>query len=89
MKKEVRRCKYLIPLENGIEIPYYLKTYNKALELTFDLRAEIKLLANLSSHPKAKAIFEKEVGHLTDLLIALNIYNERIITNITTEEVDE
>lgn len=89
MKKEVRRCKYLVPLSSGNEVSYALKAINKANALTIDLRAEIKQLANQSRQKKRVAQLEEEVGHLTDLIITLVCLNEQIITNITTEEVDE
>lgn len=89
MKKEVRRCKYLIPLESGNEVSYALKAIYMAKDLAVDLRAELNQLAQQLTNEKARRIFEREVGHLTDLLISLSLYNERIITNITTEEEEE
>lgn len=89
MKKEVRRCKYLIPLESGNEVSYALKAIYHAKDLVIDLRAELNQLAQQLMNEKARRIFEREVCHLTDLLISLTLYNERIITNITTEEVEE
>lgn len=89
MKKEVRRCKYIVPLSSGNEVFYALNAFHKAKELTIDLRAEINQLANQFVTPRTKAIFEREVGHLTDLLISLALYKEKVICNITTEEVDE
>lgn len=89
MKKEIRRCKYLIPFESGNEVSYALKAIYKAKDLTIDLRAELNQLAQQFESAKTRANFEKQVDQLTDLLILLALYNERIITNITTEEVEE
>lgn len=89
MKKEVRRCKYLIPLESGNEVSYALKAIYHAKDLAIDLRAELSQLANQFDSKIKRVVMEREVAHLTDLLISLTLFNEQIITNIVTEEVDE
>lgn len=89
MKKEIRRCKYLIPFESGNEVSFALKAIYKAKDLAIDLRAELNQLAQLFERPKTRAVFEEEVSHLTALLISLTLCNDLIITNITTEEVEE
>lgn len=89
MKKEVRRCKYLIPLESGNEVSYALKAIYHAKDLVIDLRAEINQLANQFDSNVKRDVMEREVAHLTDLLLSLTMYNEQIITSIATEEVEE
>ena len=89
MKKEVRRCKYLIPLESGNEVSYALKAIYHAKDLAIDLRAEINQLANQFENNGKRVAMEREVAHLTDLMLSLTMYNEQIITNITSEEVEE
>ncbi len=89
MKKEVRRCKYLVPFDSGNEVSCALKAEYKAEDLAIDLRAEVNQLVNQLSDTAMKRAFVREVSKLTDLIISLKLLNEKIICNITTEEVEE